>query len=143
VVEQSIRVAWTSNSTGGGGGPLLFLDDGDRGLRCCDDSLLLIDVVDRLFPLCLSREIGDVARSSEEGRGEERLLWVWRSVEGRISFFCLEAGRISSRSMGTPRETRKRRRMRERSQSGGWRGGGATSWDQRERLFFVDERVSF
>jgi hypothetical protein len=55
-------------------------------------------------------------------------------VEGRMSFFCLEAGRISSRSMGTPREMRKRRRMRERIQFGGWRGGGATSWDQREAL---------
>lgn len=54
----------------------------------------------------------------------------WR--EGRTSFFCLEAGRISSRSTGTPRETRKSRRMRERIQSGGWSGGGATSWDQRE-----------
>ena len=55
-----------------------------------------------------------------------------RSSEGRTSFFCLEAGRISSRSTGTPKETRKRRRMRERIQSGGWSGGGATSWDQRE-----------
>jgi hypothetical protein len=51
-----------------------------------------------------------------------------------MSFFCLEAGRISSRSTGTPRETRKRRRMRERIQFGGWRGGGATSCDQREAL---------
>jgi hypothetical protein len=34
--------------------------------------------------------------------------------------------------MGTPSETRKRRRMRERIQSGGWRGGGATSCDQSE-----------
>lgn len=48
-------------------------------------------------------------------------------VEGRTSFFCLEAGRISSRSTGTPRDTRKRRRMRERFQSGGWSGGEATS----------------
>ena len=53
-------------------------------------------------------------------------------VEGRISFFCLEAGRISSRSTGTPKETRKRRRMRERTQLGGWRGGGATSCAHRE-----------
>ena len=56
-----------------------------------------------------------------------------RFMEGRTSFFCLEAGRISSRSTGTPRETRKRRRMRDLIQFGGWRGGGATSWDQRER----------
>lgn len=54
------------------------------------------------------------------------------SVEGRMSFFCFEAGRISSRSTGTPRDTRKRRRMRERTQFGGCKGGGATSWAQRE-----------
>lgn len=53
-------------------------------------------------------------------------------VEGRMSFFCFEAGRMASRSMGTPRETRKRRRMRERTQLGGWSGGGATSCVQRE-----------
>jgi len=58
----------------------------------------------------------------------------FRFIEGRMSFFCLEAGRISSRSTGTPRETRKSRRIRERIQFGGWRGGGATSWDQREAL---------
>lgn len=56
-----------------------------------------------------------------------------RSIEGRISFFCFEAGRISSRSTGTPRDTRKSRRMRDFTQFCGWRGGGATSWDQRER----------
>lgn len=51
-----------------------------------------------------------------------------------MSFFCFEAGRISSRSTGTPRETRKRRRMRDRTQLGGCRGGGATSCDHSERL---------
>lgn len=56
-----------------------------------------------------------------------------RFMDGRMSFFCLEAGRISSRSTGTPRETRKRRRIRDLIQFGGWSGGGATSWDQRER----------
>ena len=55
-------------------------------------------------------------------------------VEGRMSFFCFEAGRISSRSTGTPSETRKSRRMRERTQLGGCRGGGATSCDQRDEL---------
>lgn len=57
----------------------------------------------------------------------------FRVMLGRTRRFCLEGGRISSRSMGTPRETRKRRRMRERVQLGGWRGGGETSWCQRER----------
>lgn len=53
---------------------------------------------------------------------------------GSTSFFCLLAGRISSRSTGTPRETRKSRRMRLRIQLGGCSGGGATSWDQRDAL---------
>lgn len=55
-------------------------------------------------------------------------------MEGRTSFFCFEVGRISSRSTGIPRETRKSRRMRERFQSGGWRGGGATSWFHKDSL---------
>jgi len=55
-----------------------------------------------------------------------------RFIDGRMSFFCLDAGRISSSETGIPRETRKSRRIRERIQFGGWRGGGATSWDQRE-----------
>lgn len=55
-------------------------------------------------------------------------------MDGRMSFFCFEAGRISSRSTGTPRETRKSLRMRDRIQFAGWRGGGATSCDQSEAL---------
>jgi len=53
-------------------------------------------------------------------------------MDGRTSFFCLEAGRISSKSTGTPSETKKRRRMRDLTQFWGCRGGGATSWDHRE-----------
>lgn len=63
-------------------------------------------------------------RESVDVRGE--------FMDGRTSFFCLEAGKISSRSTGTPSETRKSRLMRERIQSGGWRGGGATSCDHKE-----------
>ncbi len=76
------------------------------------------------FPAAAPRESLEARRKEPEE--------VVRRREGRTSFFCLEAGRISSRSTGTPRETRKRRRMRERIQSGGWSGGGATSCDQRE-----------
>lgn len=72
-------------------------------------------------------------RESVELRGEPEEEGL-RCKEGKMSFFCLDAGRISSRSTGTPRETRKRRRIRERIQSGGWRGGGAASCDQREAL---------
>lgn len=47
---------------------------------------------------------------------------------GSTSFFCfLRGSRISSRSTGTPRLTRNRRRIRLRIQSGGCSGGGATS----------------
>lgn len=56
-----------------------------------------------------------------------------RFIEGRTSFFCFEAGRISSRSTGTPRETRKTRRIRDFVQLAGWRGGGETSCDHSER----------
>lgn len=53
-----------------------------------------------------------------------------RFIDGNTSFFCFEAGRISSRSTGTPRETRNRRRIRDFVQLGGCSGGGATSCDQ-------------
>lgn len=57
-----------------------------------------------------------------------------------MSLACFDAGRISSKSTGTPRETRKRRRMRERSQCGGWRGGGALSCAQSEAERGVGKR---
>lgn len=52
---------------------------------------------------------------------------------GKSRRFCLLGGRISSKSTGTPRETRKRRRMRLRVQLGGCMGGGETNCCQRER----------
>lgn len=70
---------------------------------------------DALSP-ALRRERG-VERESVELRGEFEA--GFRFVEGRMSFFCLEAGRISSRSTGTPRDTRKRRLILERIQFGG------------------------
>src|SRR5690606_10554109 len=75
------------------------------------------DTVEAFPPPTLERDMPlesvDVLLSEPEDETRRRCS------EGRTSFFCLdEAGRISSRSMGTPRETRKRRRMRERIQSG-------------------------
>ncbi len=93
----------------------------------------VIESIDAADPFCcfnLARE--PLGRPSDDGRGERESLW--RCVEGRTNFFCLLAGRISSRSTGTPRDTRNRRRMRERTQFGGCKGGGATSCDQSERL---------
>jgi hypothetical protein len=52
---------------------------------------------------------------------------------GRTRRFCFEGGRISSRSTGTPRETRNRRRMRLRVQFGGAIGGGWRSCCHKER----------
>lgn len=70
---------------------------------------------------------------AESFASESLRRWSWeelgpsRPIEGSTSRFCLLGGRISSRSTGTPRETRKRRRMRERVQLGGCIGGGETS----------------
>jgi hypothetical protein len=54
-------------------------------------------------------------------------------MEGNISFFCFDAGKISSKSTGTPSETRNRRRIRDLTQFGGCNGGGATNCDHKER----------
>jgi hypothetical protein len=71
------------------------------------------DVEEALFSEAFRREM------EVELRGELAEEEVWRCMDGRISFFCVDFGRISSKSTGTPRETRKARRMRERIQSGG------------------------
>lgn len=52
---------------------------------------------------------------------------------GRTRRFCLDGGRISSRSTGTPRDTRKSRRIRLRVQFGGAIGGGCSNCCHRER----------
>lgn len=117
VISHSCR-AETRSSAGAGGGPRRRLVDRERFLPASEPAEP---------SLALRRETrSEDVREGEWGGGER--------VEGRTSFFCFEAGRISSRSTGTPRETRKRRRMRDRIQFGGWRGGGATSWDQSEAL---------
>jgi hypothetical protein len=56
-----------------------------------------------------------------------------RLISGRTSFFCFEGGRISSRSTGTPRLMRKRRRIRDWVQLAGWRGGGVINCFQRDK----------
>lgn len=60
----------------------------------------------------------DVSSPSLRGWDCEALLFpeLSMSIDGRMSFFCLDAGKISSRSTGTPRETRKSRRMRDFTQ---------------------------
>ena len=109
--------------SGGGGGPFRLLEAGlvFEAVESTD--------VEELLVVC------DLLSFSIEPRGreasEEAALSTF--MEGSMSFFCFEAGRISSRSTGTPSETRKRRRMRDFIQLGGCRGGGATSWDQRLR----------
>lgn len=68
---------------------------------------------------CESREVEeeDLMRSTEFSREPEDEGCSER--EGRMSFFWVEAGRISSRETGIPRLTRKRRRIRDRIQLGG------------------------
>lgn len=85
--------------------------------------------------LLLSREVEEAVLATRsrvrEPRGESR---VGRLMEGRTRRFCFEGGRISSKSTGTPRLTRKRRRMRLRVQFGGAMGGGERSCWVRLRL---------
>lgn len=104
------------SSSGCGGGPFLFL-----GFPCVST-----DADELLASPCRSLDTDleslDVRGDPDDGTFRD----------GRTSFFCFEAGRISSRSTGTPRDTRNSRRVRERIQSGGARGGGATSCDHRE-----------
>ena len=118
VVEQSMLVELMSSS-GGGGGPFLF-----PALEA-DEST---DVDEAFSFLTLPNA---PLRLSAEGRGD---FSPGMCIDGNTSFFCLDAGRISSRSTGTPSDTRNSRRMRERTQSGGCKGGGATSCDQRDSL---------
>lgn len=116
------------SSSGGGGGPLRFRSGGGCLDADDDESTDVEEAFSRL-----TRPSAPVLRCcpSAEGRGVSAPgMWI----EGRMSFFCFEAGRISSKSTGTPSETRKRRRMRERTQSGGWSGGGATSCVHKEWL---------
>lgn len=115
VVAQSRRTAVRSSS-GGGGGPRRreeedFCLDAD-----VEDPLLLWG--SSFLPGLLSGREGSDGFDDADPSG---------LMDGRMSFFCFEAGRISSRSTGTPRETRKSRRIRDLTQFGGCSGGGATS----------------
>jgi hypothetical protein len=118
VVEHNRRTAERSNS-GGDRGPRRRPDLGR-------DPVELTDVVESfcgMFPsVCfnLFSALGvDVLESSA-------------LIDGKISFFCFDAGKISSKSTGTPKETRNRRRIRDLTQFGGCNGGGATNCDHRE-----------
>lgn len=117
------------SGSGGGGGPFRF-----RPCLCVDP--WSSDAEDALSCLSLTREPW---RRPSDGEVES----LRKLVEGRTSFFCLEAGSISSRSTGTPRETKKSRRMRERTQLGGCKSGGATSCDHSERLRSVRKMEGF
>jgi len=117
-----IRSSW-----GAGGGPFLRRESDRDGLPCESTD------VEEAFPSpCFRRDIG---RESVEFLGEPEA--GLRFMDGRMSFFCLDAGRISSRSTGTPSETRNSLLIRDRIQFGGCSGGGATSCDQRDALLGV------
>lgn len=99
-------LAKTRSSCGAGGGPFFRLESEREGLPWESR-----DVLEAFSSPCFRR---DIERESVDVRGEPEV--GLRCIDGRISFFCLDAGRISSRSTGTPRETRKRRRIRDRIQ---------------------------
>ena len=80
-----------------------------------------------------SREVEESFASVSRNLSIAGWLLPSSPIEGKISRFCLLGGRISSRSTGTPRLTRKSRRIRDRVQLGGCIGGGETSCCQRLR----------
>lgn len=98
-----------------------------RRLDFCREIVELTDVVESFCGVvespCLAFSIAFLRIDVLESSG---------LMEGNISFFCLDAGNISSRSTGTPRDTRKSRRIRDFTQFGGCSGGGATNWDHKE-----------
>ena len=98
---------------------------------------LSTDVVEALASVCFSRAMEPFRRSLRFDESAE--------VNGRTSFFCFDAGRISSRSTGTPRDTKKSRLIRDRVQLGGCKGGGSTSCVQsdKERSVRKTELESF
>ena len=121
VVAHNRRTADRSSS-GGGGGPRRRPDGFVR------DPVEFTDVDDALALLpSFFNLLSDRDRSEEDFPDSSKL------IDGRTNFFCLEAGRISSKSTGTPNDTKKSRRMRDLTQFGGCNGGGATSWDHKDR----------
>lgn len=105
------------SSLGSGAAPFLGLGDGSRfDLPSAD--------VDEALPS--PWRIFGAVRESDDVRGDvdDRLS------EGSTSLCCFDAGKISSKSTGTPSDTRKSLLVRDRIQSGGANGGGATSCDQ-------------
>lgn len=119
VVAHNLLTAKRSSS-GGAGWPR-------RRLDFCREIVELTDVVESLCGVvaspCFALLIALVRTDVLESSG---------LMEGNISFFCFDAGNISSRSTGTPRDTRNRRRIRDFTQFGGCSGGGATNCDHRD-----------
>lgn len=111
-VVVHISTAPSISNSGAGGGPfgmVLVL----RGFGA--PVFESIDVVDSLgMSLNLSM--------TELALGEDA-----RFMFGSTSLFCFDGGNISSRSTGTPRDTRKSLRIRLLVQFGGCMGGGETS----------------
>ena len=105
VVAQRILTA--AVSIAGARGALFFLLRADRV-----EAVRLTEVVE-----VLSGRERDLEPAPPPLDGESDLLRI--CMEGRTSFCCLEAGRISSRSTGTPKETRNSRRILDRTQLGG------------------------
>ena len=102
------------SKSGGGGGPL-------AGIRFERDFGLDFESRDVLESLASEESFRRSSVVDGRGEAEGRLMF------GRTNLFCLLGGRISSKSTGTPSETRNKRRIRDRVQLGGCIGGGETS----------------
>jgi len=124
VVAQRRFTAIKSNS-GAGGGPFGRLD---RRSLVVPDCVLSTEPVESFASCAFNRATEPSVLSDSEFRDEGSRL-----ISGRTSFFCFDGGSISSRSTGTPRLTRNRRRIRDWVQLGGWRGGGVINCFQSER----------
>lgn len=105
VVAQR-RFTATRSSSGGGGGPFGRLDRPTRSFA--PDCALSTDPVESLAACAFSRASEPSCLSDSDFRDDGSRL-----ISGSTSFFCFDGGRISSRSTGTPKLTRNRRRIRD------------------------------
>lgn len=113
IVVPQINMAELASKSGGGWGPFTVACRlGRLGAPVFES----IEVEESFASPCRRR-----SRAFVDARGDVRLMF------GSTRRFCFEGGNISSRSTGTPSETRNSLRILLRVQFGGCIGGGCTS----------------